>query len=36
MGGRIPLTSKQSVTPESLNQVVVGPLTATEIGWIKK
>jgi hypothetical protein len=35
MGGRIPLTSKQSVTPESLNQVVVGPLTATEIGWIK-
>lgn len=35
MGGRIPLTSKASVTPESLNQVVVGKLTATEIGWLK-
>ncbi|WP_116810332.1 hypothetical protein [Steroidobacter cummioxidans] len=36
MGGRIPLTREDSVTPESLNQVVVGPLTATEIGWVKK
>jgi len=36
MGGRIPLTSKQSTTPESLDQVVVGPLTAAEIGWIKQ
>lgn len=35
MGGRIPLTSKESTTPESLDQVVVGPLTAAEIGWIK-
>jgi hypothetical protein len=36
MGGRIPLKNKQSVTPESLTQVVVGPLTAAEIGWIKQ
>lgn len=35
MGGRIPLTSDQSVTPESLNQVIVGEQTATEIGWLK-
>lgn len=35
MGGRTPLTSKESVTPESLNHVVVGKLTAAEIGWIK-
>lgn len=36
MGGRIPLASNESVTPESLSQVVVGPLTAAEIGWIKQ
>lgn len=36
MGGRVPLTSKRSVTPESLTEVVVGPLTAAEIGWIKQ
>lgn len=36
MGGRVPLTSKESVTPESLNQVVVGQLTAAEIGWVKE
>lgn len=33
MGGRIPLSSTESVTPESLGQAVVGPVTAAEIGW---
>jgi hypothetical protein len=36
MGGRIPLTDSESDTPESLRQVVVGPLTAGEIGWKKR
>ena len=35
MGGRIPLTSNRSVTPESLDQVIVGERTAAEIGWLK-
>lgn len=35
MGGRIPITPTESVTPESLRQVVVGPETAAEIGWSK-
>ena len=33
MAGRIPETHDQSRTPESLRQVLIGPLTATEIGW---
>ena len=33
MGGRIPLSASESRTPESLDQVLIGPLTATEIGW---
>ena len=36
MGGRIPLTQTESETPESLRQVVIGPLTASEIGWSKQ
>jgi hypothetical protein len=36
MGGRIPLTSNDSAIPESLDQVVVGPLTAAEIRWKKQ
>ena len=35
MGGRIPLSASESVTPESLRQVVIGPSTASEIGWKK-
>jgi hypothetical protein len=35
MGGRIPISQTESETPESLGQVVVGPLTAAEIGWTK-
>lgn len=36
MGGRIPLSAHDSVTPESLRQVLVGSLTAAEIGWSKQ
>ena len=35
MGGRIPITQTDAETPESLRQVVVGPLTASEIGWTR-
>ncbi len=33
MGGRIPLSRTRSEIPSSLNNVTVGILTATEIGW---
>jgi hypothetical protein len=33
MGGRIPLSPGRSEIPVSLDQVVVGPATAAEIGW---
>lgn len=33
MGGRIPLTAGLAETPESLRQVIVGPLTAAEVRW---
>lgn len=33
MAGRIPDSASASHTPESLDQVLIGPLTATEIGW---
>ncbi len=36
MGGRIPLSGTESETPESLRQVVIGPLTAAEIRWTKQ
>lgn len=35
MGGRIPTSSTESTTPESLQQVIVGAKTAREIGWGK-
>ena len=35
MGGRIPVSSAESTTPESLQQVIVGAKTASEIGWRK-
>ncbi len=35
MGGRIPLSSREAETPRRLSQVVVGRLTAAEIGWLK-
>ncbi len=33
MGGRIPRTATEAETPPSLDQVIVGPLTAAEIRW---
>jgi hypothetical protein len=36
MGGRIPVSSSESTTPESLQQVIVGAKTASEIGWRKQ
>jgi hypothetical protein len=36
MGGRIPLSPSESEMPTSLRQVVIGPVTALEIGWTKK
>ena len=33
MGGRVPLSATRSETPGSLAEVIVGPLTAREIGW---
>ena len=35
MGGRIPVTRQTSDTPYSLDDVVVGPITAREIGWTR-
>jgi hypothetical protein len=34
MAGRIPLDEQHAEQPESLRQVVIGTLTAREIGWI--
>jgi hypothetical protein len=36
MGGRIPVSRTRSEIPEFLGEVVIGPLTAAEIGWTKK
>lgn len=33
MGGRIPLSPRRAEIPASLEQVIVGPATAAEIGW---
>lgn len=33
MGVRIPLSPNQAVIPRSLNQTIIGPETASEIGW---
>jgi hypothetical protein len=33
MGGRIPLSTGEADIPESLHEVLIGPLTAAEIGW---
>ncbi len=35
MGGRIPVDNYDAVIPDGLHQVLVGPLTAAEIRWIK-
>jgi hypothetical protein len=36
MGGRIPISSDDASTPASLRQVVIGPVTAAEIGWTSR
>ena len=36
MGGRIATSSTRAEIPKSLSQVLVGPATAAEIGWLKK
>jgi hypothetical protein len=36
MGGRIPRSATESDIPESLDQVLIGPLTAAEIGWKRR
>lgn len=36
MAGRIPLSRTESEIPASLRQVVVGPATASEIGWAEE
>jgi hypothetical protein len=36
MAGRIPVSSTEAEQPESLQQVLIGPKTAREIGWSKR
>lgn len=36
MGGRTPLSPAESMMPASLEETVIGPLTAREINWIKR
>lgn len=36
MGGRIPLSPEQSEIPTGLDQTLIGPATAAEIGWAAK
>jgi hypothetical protein len=33
MAGRIPINPDTAAVPQSLNEVTIGPLTASEIGW---
>ncbi|HEY8537750.1 MAG TPA: hypothetical protein VIL28_02720 [Steroidobacteraceae bacterium] len=35
MAGRIAISEASSEIPESLHEVVIGPLTASEIGWMR-
>lgn len=35
MGGRIAITKTKALIPDSLEEVVIGTITAKEIGWIK-
>lgn len=34
MAGRIPLDPQTAATPRDLSQTLIGPVTATEIGWL--
>lgn len=35
MGGRIPRSASESTQPRSLNHVLIGPVTAREINWLR-
>ena len=35
MAGRIPVSESAAGQPRSLNQVLIGPLTAREINWVQ-
>jgi hypothetical protein len=35
MAGRIPIDESRAEIPAGLRQVVIGPMTATEIGWLR-
>lgn len=35
MGGRIPLSMRESALPMTLNKVIIGPETAREINWVR-
>jgi hypothetical protein len=35
MGGRVPTSATEAKIPETLQEVLIGPATATEIGWKK-
>ena len=35
MGGRVPLTQARAVTPDSLDETIIGARTAREINWVK-
>ncbi len=35
MGGRVPISASRASVPESLGLAVVGPVSATEIGWVR-
>ncbi len=34
MGGRLPIDERRADIPQSLSEVVIGPVTAREIGWL--
>jgi hypothetical protein len=34
MAGRIPLDARTATIPRDLEQTLIGPITATEIGWL--
>jgi hypothetical protein len=36
MAGRMPITATEARLPDSLEQELVGPLTAHEIGWVRR
>lgn len=36
MAGRMPVTQTEATIPESLNEVVIGDLTANEINWLQE